>query len=40
VETLPVPNSNVRAGVNIVTLPRSHGPPGARPSVPRSPPTA
>lgn len=39
VETLIVSVSDVRKGAAIVTLPRSHGPPGARPSIPRPPPT-
>ena len=38
-ETFSAPLLEVREGVNILAVPRSHGPPSARPSVPRSPPT-
>jgi hypothetical protein len=40
IETLTVSTTEVRQGISILTVPRSHGPPGARPSIPRSPPTA
>jgi hypothetical protein len=40
VEASAIPILDVQQGVTILPAPQSHGPPGVRPSIPRSPPTA